>query len=71
MIEFLVDNDKSSKIFVIDKTPPEIAWLNEKHANVFKNPKVVFQSANLIATSKFFFLSHIYSDGGKLKRGQQ
>jgi hypothetical protein len=44
--------EKSSKIFVLDKTPPEIAWMNEKHLAAFKNPKVSFQSSNLINPSK-------------------
>jgi len=48
LVEFLLD--KSEKIFVLDKTPPQIAWMNEKHMDVFSNPKVIYQSANLITT---------------------
>jgi nucleoside-diphosphate-sugar epimerase len=46
LVEYLLS--RSSRIFVIDKTPPEIAWLNDAHAAAFRDPKVVFQSANLI-----------------------
>lgn len=48
LVEFLLD--KSEKIFVLDKTPPQIAWMNEAHSEVFSSPKVVYQSANLITT---------------------
>jgi len=50
MVDFLLD--KSSKIFVVDKTPPEIAWLNGTHLAALQNPKVSFQTANLITQSK-------------------
>ena len=45
---------RSGRIFVIDKTPPEIAWLNETHSAALNHPKVVYQSANLITQSEFF-----------------
>ena len=33
---------------VVDKVPPETAWLNNKHQQLFSIPKVQFTSANLI-----------------------
>lgn len=52
--------DKASEIYVVDKTPPEVAWLNSTHLAAFKNPKVKFTSANLItqrnATIEYIFL---------------
>ncbi|CAG7691807.1 unnamed protein product, partial [Allacma fusca] len=42
---------RSSRIFVIDKKPTEIAWLNEAHAAAFRDPNVVFHSADLITQS--------------------
>jgi nucleoside-diphosphate-sugar epimerase len=50
LVEFLLD--KAEIIHVIDKTPPEIAWLNSDHAKVFASPKVVFHSANLISQER-------------------
>ncbi|ODM95503.1 dTDP-D-glucose 4,6-dehydratase, partial [Orchesella cincta] len=46
LVSYLLD--KSSVIFIIDKTSPQVAWLNPQQADVFKDPKVKFTSANLI-----------------------
>lgn len=40
---------------MIDKTPPEVAWLNPVHAAALKNPKVKFTSANLITPREYIF----------------
>ncbi|XP_072173977.1 dTDP-4-dehydro-6-deoxy-D-allose reductase-like [Diadema setosum] len=44
-VHYLVSNDLASKIRVADKTPPEMAWMNSRHKEVFKS--VDFVSANL------------------------
>lgn len=41
-------NDLASHIRVIDKVPPQVAWLNEEEQTFFNNPLVTFVSANLI-----------------------
>lgn len=46
----LVDNELVSYVRVVDKVPPQTAWLNAKHQQVFDNPLVEFRSANLINT---------------------
>lgn len=49
---YLVENDLSQEIRVVDKTPPQMAWLNEAQTKAFDNDKVEFCSANLINASK-------------------
>ncbi|XP_069674844.1 uncharacterized protein [Periplaneta americana] len=48
LVEYLIENDLVSAVRVVDKVPPQTAWLNEKHQHLFNNPKVQFKSANLI-----------------------
>lgn len=49
-----MDNNLASKVRVVDKVPPQIAWLNEDHKIAFESPVVEFHSANLIHQSKQF-----------------
>lgn len=37
---------------VVDKVPPQIAWLNDDHKAAFESPVVEFHSANLIHQGK-------------------
>lgn len=48
LVSHLLDNDLVEKITVVDKIPPQVAWLNEDHAHHFKDNRVTFKSANLI-----------------------
>ncbi|XP_063909515.1 uncharacterized protein LOC135127114 [Zophobas morio] len=48
LVSFLVSNDLASAIRVVDKVPPQVAWLNEQCQKYFQNPIVEFKSANLI-----------------------
>uniref|UniRef100_A0A6P7FUD5 Uncharacterized protein LOC114334218 n=1 Tax=Diabrotica virgifera virgifera TaxID=50390 RepID=A0A6P7FUD5_DIAVI len=48
LVAYLVKNDLVSAIRVVDKVPPQVAWLNESHAEAFQNNIVQFKSANLI-----------------------
>ncbi|XP_037814526.1 uncharacterized protein LOC119605470 [Lucilia sericata] len=48
LLTYLVENDLSQEIRVVDKTPPQMAWLNTKQSKAFDNEKVEFCSANLI-----------------------
>lgn len=50
LVTYCLDNDLVSAITVVDKVPPQVAWLNEAHAKHFKNELVQFRSANLINT---------------------
>lgn len=47
-MEYLLENDLVSFIRVVDKVPPQTAWLNPKHQQLFEHPSVEFKSANLI-----------------------
>lgn len=49
----LVENDLVSHVRVVDKVPPQTAWLNTKHKNIFEDSRVEFRSANLIIPGKF------------------
>lgn len=48
LTDYLISNELVEELRIIDKTPPVMGWMNEKHSEVFKNPKVEFKSANLI-----------------------
>ncbi len=54
LVEYLLE--RAEKIFVIDKTPPEISWLNDEQSEVFSNTKVCFRSANLITQGNSYFV---------------
>ncbi|XP_063226526.1 uncharacterized protein LOC134533146 [Bacillus rossius redtenbacheri] len=48
LVDYLISNDLARAVRIVDKTPPQTAWLNTKHQEVFNNPRVEFRSANLI-----------------------
>ncbi|KDR19426.1 uncharacterized protein LOC110829943 [Zootermopsis nevadensis] len=48
LVQYLIENDLVSAVRVVDKVPPQTAWLNDKHQQLFNIPKVQFKSANLI-----------------------
>ncbi|VVC26195.1 Hypothetical protein CINCED_3A014887 [Cinara cedri] len=48
IVKYLVDNGLASVIRVVDKVPPQIAWLNNDHKATFESSLVEFHSANLI-----------------------
>ncbi len=49
-IEYLVSNNLSDSIRVVDKTTPSIAYLNARQKKLFEDPKVEFKQANLCTT---------------------
>ncbi|XP_016952567.1 uncharacterized protein LOC108026241 [Drosophila biarmipes] len=57
---YLLDNELAQEIRLADKTPPQMAWLNEEQARVFESDRVEFCSANLInaASCKAAFAPH-------------
>lgn len=52
LVEHLITNELVSELRVVDKTPPQMAYLNQAHAKIFNNPLVEFYSANLINPRK-------------------
>lgn len=48
LVDHLLKNNVASKIRVVDKVPPQMAWLNSAHKAVYEDPLVEFKSANLI-----------------------
>lgn len=48
LVDHLLKSDVASKIRVVDKVPPQMAWLNSAHKALYENPAVEFKSANLI-----------------------
>ncbi|KAI5634240.1 NAD dependent epimerase/dehydratase family domain-containing protein [Phthorimaea operculella] len=48
LVDHLVSNDLVSYLRVVDKTPPQLAFLNPHHTKVFEDPRVDFKSADLI-----------------------
>lgn len=47
-VTYLVKNDLASAIRVVDKVPPQVAWLNKIHGEAFNSEIVEYKSANLI-----------------------
>lgn len=61
MVTHLIENDCVSELRAVDKTPPQMAWLNHQHMTAFNNAKVEFCSANLINTGRSSILSrHLF-----------
>ena len=52
LVAFLVQNNLASHVRVVDKVPPQVAWLNSVHRDVFADSIVEFKSANLISSGK-------------------
>lgn len=48
LVDYLVSNELAEVIKVVDKTPPQMAWLNQRHTAAFASPNVEYCSANLI-----------------------
>ncbi|CAH0399011.1 unnamed protein product [Chilo suppressalis] len=48
LVDYLVSNDLVCNVRVVDKTPPQLAFLNPAHTKVFEDPRVEYKSANLI-----------------------
>lgn len=48
LLSYLLDNNLTSNIRVVDKVPPQVAWLNKTHQECFNSDLVEFKSANLI-----------------------
>ncbi|XP_013137726.1 PREDICTED: sterol-4-alpha-carboxylate 3-dehydrogenase, decarboxylating [Papilio polytes] len=48
LVEYLISNDLVSELRVVDKTPPQLAFLNPTHTKIFEDPRVEYKSANLI-----------------------
>ncbi|XP_062611635.1 probable dTDP-glucose 4,6-dehydratase [Saccostrea cucullata] len=49
LVTYLVENNLASKVRVADKVPPVLAWLNQKHKEIFENPVVEFKQSSLIS----------------------
>ncbi|XP_034940864.1 uncharacterized protein [Chelonus insularis] len=45
---YLIENELVSFVRLVDKVPPQTAWLNKYHRDIFENSLVEFKSANLI-----------------------
>lgn len=52
IVDYLVTNHLVSALRVVDKVPPQTAWLNKHHQAIFEDPLVEFKSANLIMQGK-------------------
>ncbi|KAF2358423.1 NAD-dependent epimerase/dehydratase [Trinorchestia longiramus] len=48
VVRLLVSEDVAESVLVVDKVPPQMAWLGPKHQTAFKHDSVTFKSANLI-----------------------
>lgn len=47
-MKYLLDNNFTSQIVVVDKTLPQLAWLSAAHKAAFEDPRLEFRSCNLI-----------------------
>ena len=48
LVRLLVTENVAESITVVDKVPPQMAWLGPSHLTALKNDIVTFKSANLI-----------------------
>lgn len=48
LVAYLISHNLTSKIRVVDKVPPQVAWLNDTHKSFINHETVEFKSANLI-----------------------
>ncbi|XP_059054616.1 uncharacterized protein LOC131848699 [Achroia grisella] len=48
LVDYLITEDLVSGVRVVDKTPPQLAFLNPAHTKIFEDPRVEYKSANLI-----------------------
>ncbi|XP_033226607.1 uncharacterized protein LOC117179076 isoform X2 [Belonocnema kinseyi] len=69
LVEYLVDNELVSFLRVVDKVPPQTAWLNAKHQKIFDHPLLEFRSANLINPADAH-IDYVFNCAGETKSGQ-
>ncbi|KAL0104797.1 hypothetical protein PUN28_016440 [Cardiocondyla obscurior] len=76
LVEYLLNNDLVSYVRVVDKVPPQTAWLNANHQRLFEHSLLEFKSANLINTASCqnAFLSdepidYVFNCAGETKSG--
>nr|KAI8752522.1 dTDP-D-glucose 4; 6-dehydratase-like isoform X2 [Biomphalaria glabrata] len=62
LVDYLVRNSLAKKIRVVDKVPPQMAWLNPRHSESFASPAVEFCHANLINKAS---AEKAFSDSGE------
>lgn len=55
LVSYLISNELVSSLRIVDKVPPQVAWLSDKHNKYFSNPIVEFKSANLINEGKVYY----------------
>ncbi|XP_074096679.1 uncharacterized protein LOC141525885 [Cotesia typhae] len=74
---YLVKKELVSYIRIVDKVPPQTAWLNKKHQLIFENPIIEFKSANLInpvSCQNAFVtdnpIDYVFNCAGETKSGQ-
>ncbi|CAH1974613.1 unnamed protein product [Acanthoscelides obtectus] len=48
IVYYWLKEKKVESIVVVDKVPPELAWMNQAHRDAFNDPRVEFKSANLV-----------------------
>lgn len=53
LLSYLISNDLVSYVRIVDKVPPQVAWLCPEHQVFYNDAKVEFKSANLINAGKF------------------
>ncbi|CAH1974614.1 unnamed protein product [Acanthoscelides obtectus] len=52
IVYYWLKEKKVESIVVVDKVPPELAWMNQAHRDAFNDPRVEFKSANLVFPGK-------------------
>lgn len=48
LVSYLISNELVSSLRIVDKVPPQVAWLSARHSKDFNDSSVEFKSANLI-----------------------
>lgn len=47
LVCYLIENELVARIRIVDKTPPQMAWLNEYQQKIYGSSIIEFRSANL------------------------
>jgi len=60
LVDHLIREDLVSEVRVVDKIPPQIAWLSPTHTESFNSPLVNFKSANLLNLGNKLITNYYY-----------
>ncbi|CAB0039865.1 unnamed protein product [Trichogramma brassicae] len=70
LVEYLIENELVSYLRVVDKVPPQMAWLNKKHQTIFDHPLIEFCMSCQNAFTADHPINYVINCAGETKTGQ-